>query len=685
MSSRKKPRGRRRESRERTGRPEAQGLGIQRLRVPTGAEALAIQELAELGVVARIDVPGWLRFSGSARQLAAILGGGRCATHLHSRLAAGSPDRLAAAVEALGASTELPSGATIALDSETEIWRGRLPAERRAATEADAGCIGVLRVGAGRKGESALFLDRLIPRGEVGDASAAAALRLGGSLEAGAVALFPGRDPGVLREGWVRSTSWHRPPLLRAPGAGATSLVEAFGQLAPSRRESDAEWTIFTDDAGERARLEEWGGEVELRGEADFPDWVAHRIAGASPLRIAQSFGGTEDARVAERLRLARAASHLLIGRPGASLEPLFPGEPPAGSRAVKIEAASGERECLWLPGGSAGLGGPRRAAPGAREEVAIGEESVARVVAIVAENDRLRRRWPERQGTDAYRLYDREVPEVPMVVDRYGPAAHITVYPREEGGDRAREAQWIDAVGRTLGLDPTRLFVKRKERRQGGRQHEVQSRAGVRTEVREGGLRLLVNLSDYVDTGLFLDHRITRERVRGLIGGGRFLNLFCYTGAFTVAAAAGGARSSVSVDTSTPYLEWARENLRLNGLDRPEHRLIRGDALAVVRDLPPEDRFELALVDPPTRSNRHGGALTWDVQRDHAVLLRAVAERLAPGGAVLFSTNYRRFRLDEGALDGWAVEEWTPGSIPPDIGDRRIHRCWRLVPPRAG
>ncbi|MGA1780311.1 MAG: hypothetical protein ACO4CW_08245, partial [Planctomycetota bacterium] len=89
--------------------------------------------------------------------------------------------------------------------------------------------------------------------------------------------------------------------------------------------------------------------------------------------------------------------------------------------------------------------------------------------------------------------------------------------------------------------------------------------------------------------------------------------------------------------------------------------------------------------VDPPTRSNRHGGALTWDAQRDHAVLLRAVAERLAPGGAVLFSTNYRRFRLDEGALDGWAVEEWTPGSIPPDIGDRRIHRCWRLVPPRAG
>lgn len=192
------------------------------------------------------------------------------------------------------------------------------------------------------------------------------------------------------------------------------------------------------------------------------------------------------------------------------------------------------------------------------------------------------------------------------------------------------------------------------------------------------------VNLSDYLDTGLFLDHRQTRALVRAEAEGRRMLNLFCYTGSFSVYAAAGGAPETVSVDLSNTYLEWTRTNLSRNGFkDAGRHRVVRDEARAFLthRAARGEPKFDLVVVDPPTFSRSAKSEMPWDVQGDHVELLELVARNLAPGGVVYFSTNFRRFRLDEEPLAKlYAIREITARTIPEDFRNERIHRCWRLV-----
>jgi len=309
-------------------------------------------------------------------------------------------------------------------------------------------------------------------------------------------------------------------------------------------------------------------------------------------------------------------------------------------------------------------------------------EGGEAEFLRLVGENARSRRRWPEREATDAYRLYDRELADFPWVVDRYGSSLHVTAYPRgrERSEDPRVESRRLFYLGSTLGVDPARVFFKEKRKLESGEQHRIQARIGAKEIVRESGLRFLVNLSDYVDTGLFIDHRETRKRVRAQCNGLRVLNLFCYTGAFTVAAAAGGALSTTSVDTSQTYLDWSAENLRLNSLAADVHHRVRKDVMEFLREHPQVPSYDLAIVDPPTRSNRHGSESTWDVGRDHVELLHRLQPLISPLGVVIFSTNYRRFELDRPALEGWRIDETTPASIPPDIGDRRVHRAFIMV-----
>jgi 23S rRNA (guanine2445-N2)-methyltransferase / 23S rRNA (guanine2069-N7)-methyltransferase len=196
--------------------------------------------------------------------------------------------------------------------------------------------------------------------------------------------------------------------------------------------------------------------------------------------------------------------------------------------------------------------------------------------------------------------------------------------------------------------------------------------------DVREGQAVLRVNLTDYLDTGLFLDHRPLRLWLAAAAQDKRFLNLFCYTGAATVHAALGGARATTSVDLSATYLQWLADNLRANGLGGARHRLVQADALAWLEA--DQDAYDLIFCDPPTFSNSKRAA-DFSVQTLHVRLLRAAIARLAPGGALYFSNNYRRFRLDESAVSAFArCEEITPETIPPDFArDPRIHRCWRL------
>lgn len=312
-------------------------------------------------------------------------------------------------------------------------------------------------------------------------------------------------------------------------------------------------------------------------------------------------------------------------------------------------------------------------------------DEKTVEFTQTLERNTRTRRRWPNRESTEAYRLYDGEVAPVPWAVDRYGEWIHVTVFRDAEPWDTTGLA----IVARVVGIDPGRVIVKYRQKRRAGEQHDRLAHDQVIAQVHEGPARFEVNLTDYVDTGLFLDHRLTRRWVHDHARDRRVLNLFAYTGAFTVQAALGGARATTSVDTSNVYLEWARRNLELNGVsaagpsEEPgattTHRLLRDDCLSFLESAPiAGEPYDLAVVDPPTFSNRRG-KVTWDVQRDHARLFRLLEKHLAPEAVVIFSTNFRKFSLDSAVHRDWVIEETTPGSIPPDFHDRRIHRCYRM------
>lgn len=296
--------------------------------------------------------------------------------------------------------------------------------------------------------------------------------------------------------------------------------------------------------------------------------------------------------------------------------------------------------------------------------------------------------KWARRVGTDAFRVYDRDIPEIPLVVDLYAGWLHAAEYERPHERTEIEHDVWLDrmveAAAAELGVPQDRTFLKvRRRQREGGQYDKVDQRQTL-VDVTEAGLKFRVNLSDYLDTGLFLDHRTTRGLVRGEAAGKRMLNLFCYTGSFSVHAAAGGAATTTSVDLSNTYLEWTRTNLALNGFkDAGLHRTLRDDARAFLehRARRGEPPFDLVVADPPTFSRSAKSEIPWDVERDHAELLALVARNLSPGGIVYFSTNFRRFHLASDALEAdYTLREITARTIPEDFRNERVHRAWRLV-----
>ena len=293
-------------------------------------------------------------------------------------------------------------------------------------------------------------------------------------------------------------------------------------------------------------------------------------------------------------------------------------------------------------------------------------------------------RRWPTKREITCFRLYDRDIPDTPLCVDRYGDCLHIAEYERPHERTSAEHTDWLDLMAKTasqvLEVPRERVFLKRRERQRGDDQYERFASRAKTFIVKEGGLRFRVNLSDYLDTGLFLDHRVTRDMVRKEAEGKRFLNLFCYTGSFTAYAAQGGAATTTSIDLSSTYLRWTRDNLRLNEIPDAPHELIKADASEFMRRLPREPLFDLAMVDPPTFSNSKSTETDWDVGRRHVELLNEVLLRLSPGGVLYFSTNFRRFKLDESALLASQIREISNRTVPEDFRNKRIHRCWRMV-----
>jgi 23S rRNA (guanine2445-N2)-methyltransferase / 23S rRNA (guanine2069-N7)-methyltransferase len=288
--------------------------------------------------------------------------------------------------------------------------------------------------------------------------------------------------------------------------------------------------------------------------------------------------------------------------------------------------------------------------------------------------------RWAEREGVSCYRLYDADLPEYAVAVDRYEQWLHVQEYapPASVDPERAsaRLEQVMAVLPAVLELPPDHVFLKVRQRQRGAGQYQKQAAWGRFHEVREGPARFLVNFTDYLDTGLFLDHRVTRRRLGERAAGRRFLNLFGYTGTATVYAALGGAASTTTVDLSATYLDWARRNLELNGVRGPRHELIQADCrqwLVWARE-----RYDLIFLDPPTFSNSRRLEHDFDVRRDHVELIRQTLRLLAPDGELIFSTNHRKFRLDRDALTDLRIEDWSRATLPPDFArDPKIHQCW--------
>jgi len=300
--------------------------------------------------------------------------------------------------------------------------------------------------------------------------------------------------------------------------------------------------------------------------------------------------------------------------------------------------------------------------------------------------NARHLRKWPTKKGITCYRLYDKDIPEVPLVVDRYEDCLHLAEYERPHDHTGAEHIEWIEcmctAAAEALEIDTHKVFMKARKKQRGKTQHERVADDAHLIIVQEGGLRFKVNLSDYLDTGLFLDHRMTRSMVRERVAGKRFLNLFAYTGSFSVYAAKGGAASTTTVDLSNTYLHWAQGNFELNGLDAygEQHVFYREDTMTFLREHPvnPGGSYDLVVVDPPTFSNSKRNEDIWDVQESHVELLNRVADLVSPGGLVYFSNNNRRFKLDEGNLVGFdSIREISKQTVPEDYRNKRIHRCW--------
>ena len=286
-----------------------------------------------------------------------------------------------------------------------------------------------------------------------------------------------------------------------------------------------------------------------------------------------------------------------------------------------------------------------------------------------------------KRQGIDCFRLYDRDMPEVRAVVDWYAGQVVIGEYERLQTGPEYLP-QMAKAVAEALSIPLDQVHVKRRHTRtkEGPRYKKLGSQ-GNRFEVRERNLRFWVNLDDFLDTGLFSDHRETRVIIAKLAAGKDFLNLFAYTGAFTCAVAAGGAKSTVTVDRSEDYLNWARDNLRLNRLWGPQHTLVKSDAGKFLAQAHREGRrFTLAFIDPPSFFQDTNKGVSFDINRDHPELIRDVLKVMASGSIVFFSTNHQRF---EPRLDNLPVKdltELTPATIPEDYRNRQIHRCWQMT-----
>lgn len=290
---------------------------------------------------------------------------------------------------------------------------------------------------------------------------------------------------------------------------------------------------------------------------------------------------------------------------------------------------------------------------------------------------------WAQQEQVTCFRIYDSDIPEYNIAVDCYEEWIHVQEYAPPATIDQEKAEQRfslaLQVIRAVFDVPRSRIFIKTRQKQKGAQQYQKkETTSGTLTEVHESGCRFLVNFTDYLDTGLFLDHRITRARMADLAHGKTFLNLFGYTGSATVHAAMGGATATTTVDTSETYLTRAQANMALNGFGGPLHQTVEADCLEWLRRN--QERFGVIFVDPPTFSNARHRKQTFDIQKDHPTLLHLAMQHLSRGGVLIFSTNFRKFKLDQSLQTAYQIREISEETIPFDFQrNNRIHRCWEF------
>ena len=306
-------------------------------------------------------------------------------------------------------------------------------------------------------------------------------------------------------------------------------------------------------------------------------------------------------------------------------------------------------------------------------------------------------KKWARRIGAEAYRLYDRDIPEIPLVIDLYGDAISGALYKRPYEKDENQESLWLSvmkrAVSNALEIPADHVFLKQRERQRGNAQYSRLGRKGFFRDVREGGLLFRVNLSDYLDTGLFLDARPRRALLRSEVQGKKILNLFCYTASFSVYAARGGAGQVDSVDMSRAYLEWAALNFALNGMEGQlceglerlpgkSFSLIRSDALSFLkRAAAQKSAWDLIILDPPSFSNSKKTPVALDIRRDHRELINRCLDLLRPGAKLWFSANAKGFRIDPGDFPDLSIRDLSEKTVDEDFRGKRKSVFYEINP----
>jgi 23S rRNA (cytosine1962-C5)-methyltransferase len=290
-----------------------------------------------------------------------------------------------------------------------------------------------------------------------------------------------------------------------------------------------------------------------------------------------------------------------------------------------------------------------------------------------------------KRQQVSCFRIYDHDIPEFPFCMERYQDRICLAEYKRQHGMSEEAHADWLatclSLISEILEINPDKIYLRQRQRKEGryGQYEKISSEQEFFI-VQEAGLKFKVNLTDYLDTGLFLDHRITRSLVREEAEGKEVLNLFAYTGSFSVYAAAGNAAGITSIDLSKTYLNWAEENFALNGfIDKKKYRFIQEDVKQYIDKLPP-GFFDLVIMDPPTFSNSKRMKDFLDIQRDHVELLNKTLDLMKPGAAMYFSTNFRSFQLETGKINAKSIRDITKMTTAFDFQGKPGRYCYKLL-----